>query len=88
MGRSATITPLATQRRKIYIALEELDFVWDENDVTAFDRMWEMGWDCSRIAEELERDPDEVAILAMDRIRQNRIHPRHGGWFGTKREEK
>lgn len=82
MGRQM----LATQKR--YIALDDLDFGWNEDDVIAFDRMWTHGWDCGRIAQEMRRNPDEVAVLAMDRVIKGAIEPRPGGWFGTKREEK
>lgn len=73
------------KKRAIYIALEELDFMWDQEDVKAFETMWELGWDCGRIAKELGRDPDEVALLVIDRARAGKIEPRKGGWFGTKR---
>jgi len=76
---------MGEQRRAIYIALEELDFIWDQEDVKAFETMWDLGWDCGRIAAELGRDPDEVAILVIDRARAGKIERRPGGWFGTKR---
>lgn len=76
---------LQEKRRAIYTALEELDFTWDWDDVTAFDRMWALGWDCGRIAKELGRDPDEIALLVIDRARAGKIQRRPGGWFGTKR---
>lgn len=37
---------MGEQRRAIYIALEELDFIWDWEDVAAFETMWALGWDC------------------------------------------
>jgi len=65
----------------IYIACENLDFVWDAKDVFEFDRLWRIlkdeGKNSYEIIQELskhfERDVDEVAILAMDRARRGRI---------------
>jgi len=65
----------------IYIACENLDFVWDAKDVFEFDRLWKerkKGGKTSfeivqELAEYFDRDPDEVAILAICRGRRGRI---------------
>lgn len=74
---------LSESRRKIYTALEDLNFVWDEQDVVRFDAMWKSGQSIAEIAHELQRDIDDVAVLAMDRNRRYAIRPRLGGVFGN-----
>ena len=66
-----------------YIALEELDFLWSLQDVKAFDRMWEQGLSVYEIAKALNRDPDEIAVLAIDRARKGKIGQRKGGAYGS-----
>lgn len=73
------------KRQTVYIALEELNFIWDIQDVCAFQDMWERGWDCTQIAEHLGRMPEEVAVLVIDRAAAGAIGKRPGGFFGTKR---
>jgi len=83
-GRPATVTPLAVKRRNIYIALEDLDFIWDEAEVPDIERMWNEGYSIWQIANACMRDPDEVLILIMDRVRKGFIEPRPGGVYGRR----
>jgi len=53
-------------RLQIYVALEDLDFTWCER----------------REIPVVGRDPDEVAILIMDRVRKRLLRSRPGGVFG------
>ncbi|MCM3273685.1 helix-turn-helix domain-containing protein [Paenibacillus elgii] len=69
------------QRPKIYIALEELDFVWTEKDVLEVDRMWNRGSSIWEIGRAFNRDIDEVAVLIMDRCRHGYIKQRLNGVF-------
>ncbi|GAB7387398.1 hypothetical protein BSNK01_12340 [Bacillaceae bacterium] len=71
-------------RRNIYVACEDMDFVWDERDVEEFDRMWQEGFSIWDIARAFNRDPDEVALLAMDRARKRKIKKRKNGVFGRR----
>jgi len=72
---------MTTSRNGVYVACEELDFVWDIQDVREFDLKWremrKQGMTTLEITKELAeyfgRDQDEVAILAMDRARRGRI---------------
>jgi len=73
---------LKKQRQKVYIACENLDFVWDEREVHEIEHMWSKGLSIHDIARSFGRDPDEVAILIVDRARQGKIKPRKGGVFG------
>ncbi|MBN2910792.1 helix-turn-helix domain-containing protein [Polycladomyces sp. WAk] len=85
-GPTGTVTPLAIQRRKIYIALDDLDFnfFWDEAEIPDIERMWNAGFSIWDIANACMRDPDEVAILIMDRTRKGFIKPRPGGVYGRR----
>jgi len=65
-----------------YIALEDLDFIWRTSQVREFDQLWRAGWSLYYISDHFRRDPDEVVLLSMDRIRKNFIHERKGGVFG------
>lgn len=68
----------------IYIACEELNFIWRPEDVITVDRMWQEGMDIRDIAKAFDRDVDEVAILIMDRVRLGRLGPRKNGVFGRR----
>jgi hypothetical protein len=70
--------------RYLYIALEEFNFFWEQEQVFEFDLLWREGWSIWYIADYFQRDPDEVLILYMDRIRKKMIHDRPNGLFGTK----
>lgn len=78
---------MAVQRRAMYLACEDLDFVWDEDEVLEFDRLWHAGASIYEIARHFRRDPDEVVILAIDRARQGFIGPRSGGVWGERADK-
>lgn len=70
----------------VYIPLledESFEWRWEMADVHSVDNMWTKGWSIYRIAHELNRDPDEVLMLLMDRLRKNKIQDRSGGLAGT-----
>lgn len=58
---------------KVYIACEEMDFTWTQDQLRDFNRMWKQGLSHIEIAEHLNRDPYEVILLVLDYIRINRI---------------
>lgn len=70
-------------RRNIYLACDELDFTWGTEEIYRFEELWKQGTDIKHIAKEFKRDPDELAILAIDRARQGRIERRQGGLLGV-----
>jgi hypothetical protein len=74
---------LTTKRSLIYIACEDLDFVWDEHDLIEFVNDWKSGKSIYELSSKFEREQDEVAILIMDLARKGMIHKRAGGIFGT-----
>ena len=53
-------------RLKIYIALEEANFLWDERDVIRFREMWNQGMSLPKMAKALRRHQAEVALLVID----------------------
>lgn len=71
----------------IYIACEDINFVWRESEISKVEKLWREGYDIRVIAEIVKRDCDEVALLLFDRARQRKIYPRSTGIFGKIREE-
>lgn len=76
------------KRRAIYVVLEDLDFVWDEADIPKVEEMWREGLSVWEIAKVFDRDPDEVALLIMDRARQGTIRKRKWGAYARGRRAK
>lgn len=62
---------------------DEFDWRWEEKAVRIVDRMWRSGYSVPKIAYRMERDPDEVLILLICRLRQDHIKKRPGGLQGT-----
>ncbi|MCB4848564.1 helix-turn-helix domain-containing protein [Bacillus tropicus] len=66
-------------RRNLYIALEELDLVFDESEVTRLQEMWKEDKGILEIAKELGRHQLEIAALIMDQADKNKIKSRSMG---------
>ncbi|MEB8992582.1 helix-turn-helix domain-containing protein [Bacillus cereus] len=64
------------KRRNLYIALEELDMFWDEDDILRVKNAWKNNESVFAIGEKLQRDPDEVTLLIMDLARKGAIGKR------------
>lgn len=75
------------ERKQIYLALEELDFVWCIEEVEKVVHLWADGMNLWEIANEMKRDPDEVAVLIMDLARKNRIVSRPVIAIGRRRNK-
>ncbi|MBS9803218.1 helix-turn-helix domain containing protein [Bacillus cereus] len=60
-------------RSKIYIALEEANFIWDERDVIRFREMWKQGMSLPKMAKALRRHQAEVTLLVIDQADQELI---------------
>lgn len=75
---------------KLYIPFwndETFEWRWEEAQVLIVDNLWTAGLSIQLICERFKhRDPDEVMILIMDRIRQGHIDHRPGGFLGTIRK--
>ncbi|WP_140421125.1 MULTISPECIES: helix-turn-helix domain containing protein [Bacillus] len=66
-------------RRNLYIALEELDLVFDESEVIRLQEMWKENKGILEIAKELGRHQLEIAALIMDQADKNKIKSRPMG---------
>ncbi|PFR72891.1 helix-turn-helix domain containing protein [Bacillus cereus] len=66
-------------RRNLYIALEELDLVFDESEVIRLKEMWNEDKGILEIAKELGRHQLEIAALIMDQADKNIIKSRPMG---------
>ncbi|WP_141522876.1 helix-turn-helix domain containing protein [Bacillus wiedmannii] len=66
-------------RRNLYIALEELDLVFDESEVIRLQEMWKEDKGILEIAKELGRHQLEIAALIMDQADKNKIRSRPMG---------
>ncbi|HJV46616.1 MAG TPA: helix-turn-helix domain containing protein [Bacillota bacterium] len=73
---------LKKSRNKVYVALEELNFVWDEVEIDQVKKLWRQGTPIDEIAEVMDRDIDEIGILIIDQCRKNKIKQRPGGLWG------
>jgi hypothetical protein len=67
----------------IYIACEDMDFLWKEHEVVMFEEMWVRGVPITEMAKIFRRSTDEVFLLALDRARAGAIQKRRGGIFGA-----
>ncbi|MBG9629297.1 hypothetical protein ABB10_19085 [Bacillus thuringiensis] len=67
---------MKNERRNLYIALEELDMLWDEDEVVQVKEAWSNNESVFAIGEKMQRDPDEVALLIMDLARKGAIGKR------------
>ncbi|MFJ2042201.1 helix-turn-helix domain containing protein [Paenibacillus taichungensis] len=70
------------KRPNLYIACEEINFIWQEKAVEEFREMWREGYSIHEMAEYFQRGTDEVMILAMDQSRHHHIKSRPGGVWG------
>lgn len=66
-------------RRNLYIALEDLDLLFDEIEVIRLQEMWKEGKGILEIAKELGRHQLEIAALIMDQADKNLIKSRPMG---------
>ena len=71
----------------LYIACEDLDFIWREQDVAEVERLWREGYDIRFIAKSVRRNIDEVVLLIIDRARCGEIKRRPTGVFGKMEDE-
>lgn len=70
---------MKNSRRNMYIALEELDLVFDESEVIRLQEMWKEDKNIIEIAVEMGRHQLEIAALIMDQADKNKIKSRPMG---------
>lgn len=73
---------MTKERDSIYVALEDIDFIWSEKEVKKFRMMWDSDFPVEKIAERLKRSIDDVAMLVYDQALRRKIKPRDGGLMG------
>ena len=62
-----------------------LNWGWTRAELDTFRLLWEKGMPIWDIAKRMKRDPDEVAMLAIDQARSGGIKKRPGwAWGGRK----
>ena len=67
-----------------YIALEDLNFAWLEEEIVTVIQMWSEGRPIWDIADALKRPQEEVLILLIDLGMKGGIKERIGGVFGNR----
>jgi hypothetical protein len=77
MGRNQEI--LRTPRKNRIVVLEDLNFIWDEEELFDIACMWEDGSSVIYIANYFDRDPDEILLALIHLAREERITQRTGG---------
>jgi hypothetical protein len=70
------------KRQKVYVAHEEVDFIWDIADVKEIEQYWDEEKSILEISENQNRKPLEVFLLVLDRLEKGCINPRKGGVWG------
>ncbi|USK43751.1 hypothetical protein [Cytobacillus oceanisediminis] len=64
------------------IVLEELDFIWDDDELDLLKDLWDREFSITWIGNYFERDPDEVLLALIHLAKENRIDRRRTGLKG------
>ncbi|PFR93563.1 hypothetical protein [Priestia megaterium] len=67
--------------KKMYIALEDMDFVWEIDDVKIVIEMWDEGSSFAFISAFMDRDPHELLALLFELREKQMIRDRSAGIF-------
>ena len=67
-----------------YIALEDLNFAWLEEEIVTVIQMWNEGRPIWDIADALKRPQEEVLVLLIDMSMKGGIRKRTGGVYGDR----
>ncbi|XKK24624.1 helix-turn-helix domain containing protein [Bacillus sp. CB62A.1] len=80
---------------KVRIALEEVNFLWDQREVFQFRELWNSNYTLLEISKRFKRKQIEVAALILDQVDKFKIRKRKMGLgdigdrkFGIKRKKK
>lgn len=66
----------------MYIACEEMNFMWTNEEVKAMTEMWDAGISVVDMANYFKRTPEETLLLIIDRNKKGRLKTRKRGIFG------
>ncbi|WP_406654115.1 sugar ABC transporter substrate-binding protein [Bacillus cereus] len=64
---------------KIHVALEEVNFLWDQREVFQFRELWNSNYTLLEISKKFKRKQIEVAALILDQVDKFKIHKRRMG---------
>jgi hypothetical protein len=70
---------LRDPRKNRIIVLEDLNFMWDEEELFDIECLWNDGSSIMYISNYFDRDPDEVILAIMHLAKEDRIVRRKGG---------
>ncbi|MFT8319323.1 MAG: hypothetical protein ABF649_00640 [Bacillus sp. (in: firmicutes)] len=67
---------MTEERKKVYIALELENFIWDKEDVKELDLMYKNGKSDLEIAAYFQRPWVDIHVLILDRLLKGKIKER------------
>lgn len=70
------VSPLIDARRNRVIVLEDMNFIWDEDELIKIAKWDAAGYDLFQIGEFINRDPDEVWAAWMHLAREGKLMKR------------
>ena len=56
-----------------HLILDDAKFIWKQEEVEDFRAMWECGLSLFEIAEQMNEDPDNIALLVIDQAKKRKI---------------
>ena len=59
------------------IILEDAKFMWSKKELKHFKALWEQGLDIYEIAEWMNEEPDDIALLVIDQAQKEIIQRRN-----------
>lgn len=70
------------ERRNIYTALEDTNFLWDEDLLPDVRFLWSEGHHIADMAKYFKRKPLEMFVLILDQLERGMLRRREGGIHG------
>lgn len=61
---------------------DDFSFLWTKSEIRKVQTLWNEGRHIADIADEIERDQDEIAMLIIWLARHGRLRKREGGVLG------
>jgi hypothetical protein len=75
-------SPIRNARKNRVIVCEDLDFVWEESELSEMVTMWNRGVSVETMGKHFNRDPDEVLLAILHLAREAQISSRPSGLKG------
>lgn len=64
------------------IILEDRKFIWENNEIKEFRKMWKQGDSVNNMARRFNCKNIDIAMLVLDQAERKLIHPRSTGLIG------